>query len=139
MKTKLLVIILIPLFIGCGLFKKNDTVIVEEEAVEEMVIDIDKTAEAEEEVVEEEVVEEEVPSTTYQPGDEIFQVVETPPKFVGGDEARIKFLQNNIHYPLKAREVGISGTVFATFVVEKMEVYLMLKFFAVLEEAAMKR
>ena len=46
-------------------------------------------------------------------------VVEESPKYIGGDEARIKFLQNNIQYPEKAREVGISGTIIVTFVVEK--------------------
>ena len=50
---------------------------------------------------------------------EIFAVVETSPSFPGGDEARIRFLTNNISYPQEARDAGISGTVYITFVVER--------------------
>ena len=40
------------------------------------------------------------------------------PSFPGGDESRIKFLQENIKYPQMAKESGIQGTVYVTFVVE---------------------
>jgi protein TonB len=50
---------------------------------------------------------------------EIFTVVEESPAYPGGDEARIRFLQENIQYPQMARESGIQGTVYVTFVVEK--------------------
>lgn len=50
---------------------------------------------------------------------EIFTVVEESPSFPGGDVARIKFLQQNIVYPQMARESGIQGTVYVTFVVER--------------------
>ncbi len=49
---------------------------------------------------------------------EIFTVVESMPEFPGGDAARMKFLQENIKYPQLARESGIQGTVYVTFVVE---------------------
>jgi len=49
---------------------------------------------------------------------EIFTVVEAMPSFPGGDAARMKFLQENIKYPQMARESGIQGTVYVTFVVE---------------------
>ncbi len=49
---------------------------------------------------------------------EIFTVVEENPMFPGGDEARMKYLQENIKYPQMARESGIQGTVYVTFVVE---------------------
>ena len=51
--------------------------------------------------------------------DEIFIVVEDQPEFPGGDAARIRFLSENIRYPQMARESGIQGTVFVTFVVER--------------------
>ena len=51
--------------------------------------------------------------------DPIFQVVEVNPEFPGGNEARIRFLQENMRYPAEAREKSIQGTVFVTFVVEK--------------------
>jgi len=57
---------------------------------------------------EEEVVEE----------DPIFVIVETMPCFPGGDAAFIKYLNKNVHYPSLARESGIQGKVFVTFVVE---------------------
>ncbi len=49
----------------------------------------------------------------------IFTVVESMPGFPGGDAARIKYLNENIKYPQMARESGIQGRVFVTFVVEK--------------------
>jgi protein TonB len=51
--------------------------------------------------------------------DEIFIVVENEPMFVGGETARIDFLRKNIVYPQIAREAGIQGIVFTTFVIEK--------------------
>lgn len=50
---------------------------------------------------------------------EIFTVVEESPGYPGGDEARIRFLTENIKYPQIARESSIQGTVYVTFVVEK--------------------
>lgn len=49
---------------------------------------------------------------------EIFLVVEQSPGFPGGEIARLKYLGNNINYPQMARESGIQGTVYITFVVE---------------------
>ncbi|MCD4790789.1 MAG: M56 family metallopeptidase [Bacteroidales bacterium] len=49
---------------------------------------------------------------------EIFPVVEQMPRFPGGDDARIKFLNENLKYPDEARKQGISGRVFISFVVE---------------------
>jgi len=49
---------------------------------------------------------------------EIFTVVESMPGYPGGDAQRMKFLQENIKYPQMARESGIQGTVYVTFVVE---------------------
>lgn len=49
---------------------------------------------------------------------EIFTVVESMPSFPGGDAARMRYLQENIKYPQMARESGIQGTVYVTFVVE---------------------
>ncbi|MFP4064164.1 MAG: energy transducer TonB [Bacteroidales bacterium] len=50
--------------------------------------------------------------------DVIFTVVEDQPQFPGGEEARQRFLEENLRYPQMAREAGIQGTVFVTFVVE---------------------
>lgn len=86
----------------------------EVEVEEDIIIDVDADMDTEvEEYVpmimeEEEVVEE-----------KIFIVVEDQPSFPGGDAARMKYLGKNIEYPQLARESGIQGTVFVTFVVEK--------------------
>ena len=50
---------------------------------------------------------------------QIFTVVESMPSFPGGDKARIRFLNENIEYPTMARESGIQGRVYVTFVVER--------------------
>ena len=45
-------------------------------------------------------------------------LVEEPPEFIGGEEARLKFLADNIIYPPVAKELGITGTVYIEYVVE---------------------
>ncbi len=49
---------------------------------------------------------------------EVFLVVEQMPEFPGGDAARVKFLSENIQYPLQAVESGIQGTVYVSFIVD---------------------
>ncbi|HPE35252.1 MAG TPA: energy transducer TonB [Bacteroidales bacterium] len=87
----------------------EDDVLVEDEIVID--VETDQTTEIPDfvPVVEEEEEVEEM---------EIFTVVESMPEFPGGDAARMKFLQENIKYPQLARESGIQGTVYVTFVVE---------------------
>ena len=57
-------------------------------------------------------------SNSSQKPIELFTVVEEQPCYPGGDDARILYLQNNIRYPEEAKELGIQGKVFVTFVVE---------------------
>lgn len=45
--------------------------------------------------------------------------VEEMPEFPGGDEARIKFFSKNMIYPVIAKQTGIQGNVYLTFIVEK--------------------
>ena len=47
----------------------------------------------------------------------VFSRVEKQPEYPGGDEARIKFLVENIKYPAEAMKSGIQGKVFVTFMV----------------------
>lgn len=51
--------------------------------------------------------------------DEIFIIVETPAEFVGGPNALWKFIRSNLQYPKIARRVGVEGTVYVKFVIEK--------------------
>lgn len=50
--------------------------------------------------------------------DEPFVVVEDMPEFPGGYAALLKYLSDNIVYPKQAKEAGISGIVYVTFVIE---------------------
>lgn len=51
--------------------------------------------------------------------EEIFVVVEEQPEFPGGNAAMMKFLGDNIKYPVIAQENGIQGRVITNFVVER--------------------
>lgn len=88
----------------------EDDVEVEDEI--EIDVDMDDDTEMEEYIPiieeEEEIFEE-----------EIFLVVEEMPSFPGGEAAMYKYIGKNIEYPRMAKESGISGRVFVTFVVEK--------------------
>jgi periplasmic protein TonB len=84
------------------------------EVEDDLIIDAeaDETTEIQEYIpieIDEEVVEE-AP---------IFTVVESMPEFPGGLQELYNFLGNNIKYPVMAKESGIQGRVFVTFVVER--------------------
>lgn len=53
------------------------------------------------------------------PEEQIFMVVEKMPQYPGGDDARVKFMSENIKYPEEARKAGKTGTAYITYVVEK--------------------
>lgn len=84
------------------------------EVEDEIIIDVEADQETVmEEYVPIEVEEEETGET------QIFMVVESMPEFPGGEAALNKYLYENIKYPQMAKESGIQGRVFVTFVVEK--------------------
>ena len=49
----------------------------------------------------------------------IFDVVEQMPSFPGGNAALMKYLSDNVKYPVVAQENGVQGRVVVSFVVEK--------------------
>jgi len=49
----------------------------------------------------------------------VFKGAEQQPVFPGGEEELVKFLGENIKYPVSAREQGIEGIVYVSFVVSK--------------------
>jgi TonB family protein len=51
--------------------------------------------------------------------DKVFTFVERKPEFPGGETALMEYLGNNIKYPEDARQAGVEGKVFLTFVVGK--------------------
>ena len=48
-----------------------------------------------------------------------YQAVEQMPQFPGGETALLKFINDNIRYPIPAQEAGIQGRVVVRFVVSK--------------------
>lgn len=72
-------------------------------------------AQAHKEVV---VVEEKKPEPPAQ-DNKVFDAVEQPPVFPGGDAALMKYLNDNIRYPQLAIENNIQGRVVVQFVVQK--------------------
>ena len=56
---------------------------------------------------------------TVTTGDEVFNVVEEGPIFLGGHEALMKYIQKEIKYPKEAQEKGVQGRVVVQFVVKK--------------------
>jgi len=51
--------------------------------------------------------------------DPVYVYVEEQPSFPGGDDAMYAFLAKHIEYPHKALENGITGTVYASFIVQR--------------------
>jgi periplasmic protein TonB len=51
--------------------------------------------------------------------EEIFLIPDVMPEFPGGINVMYKFLRDNLIYPQLAKETGITGTVYLSFVVEK--------------------
>ena len=64
------------------------------------------------------VIEETTSMLVEEDDEVVFQVVETMPKFVGGDAALKNYLSQNIKYPEKARLSGIQGRVILQFDVD---------------------
>lgn len=55
---------------------------------------------------------------SFVPGiGQVYVQVEQMPQFPGGEKELMKFISNNIKYPQKAKEMGIQGTVIASFIV----------------------
>jgi TonB family protein len=51
--------------------------------------------------------------------DKIYTVVQEQPQYSGGYDPMMDFIRNNLRYPLSARQQGIEGTVYISFIVEK--------------------
>lgn len=60
----------------------------------------------------------EVKPTPSKHGD-VYTVVEEMPRFPGGDQALLKYINQNIKYPVDAQEKGLQGRVIASFIVLK--------------------
>ncbi|WP_299578076.1 TonB family protein [uncultured Sunxiuqinia sp.] len=58
-------------------------------------------------------------NSSPESSDPVFHVVDEMPEFPGGELALRKFIARNIKYPVSAKENGVQGKVYVTFVVEK--------------------
>lgn len=57
--------------------------------------------------------------STSQNDTAIYTIVQQMPVFVGGQDAMVTFIRENLVYPKKERKTNITGTCFISFVVEK--------------------
>jgi TonB family protein len=87
--------------------------------------EVEEVEEVEEEITEFYVEDElaiapPVPSEAVEEEEEvIFVVVESMPEFPGGQQAMMRYIGENIQYPVIAQENGIQGRVICQFVIEK--------------------
>ena len=95
--------------------KQTTQIQVVEDDVE--VEDIEINADVDQNEVIEEYVAPEIEEEDIQEA-EIFTIVEEMPDFPGGTQKLADYLAKNIKYPQMARESGIQGRVFISFVVE---------------------
>jgi TonB family protein len=58
-------------------------------------------------------------STTANNGASQLKPGNEPPMFDGGFDAMMEFIRKNMKYPVSARRMGISGTVYTNFIVEE--------------------
>lgn len=59
----------------------------------------------------------EVPDITAEKEDKVYNVVEQPPMFPGGETALLKYVADHLEYPKEAKELGIQGRVILSFIV----------------------
>lgn len=85
--------------------------IVEDDEEIEEELEMEDTEADEDTEIEIQEVEEEIDE------DVIFMVVEDMPEFPGGELELRKYIQKNVVYPEMAKEAGVEGTVYVTFVV----------------------
>ncbi|HLP06321.1 MAG TPA: TonB family protein [Paludibacter sp.] len=60
------------------------------------------------------------PNTQTPTKNQVYDVCEKLPEYPGGMDALMKYLSQNIKYPIKAQENGIQGKVFVQFVVNSV-------------------
>ena len=60
-----------------------------------------------------------VPNNNENYEEVIFMVVEQMPEFPGGQQAMMKFISENLQYPVAAQENGIQGRVICQFVINR--------------------
>lgn len=88
-------------------------IVEDEKEIEEELVVIDLEVDEDTEI---EFIEEVAEEVTEE---QIFTIVEQMPSFPGGEAELMKYLGKNTKYPAIAKDAGIQGTVYVTFVVGK--------------------
>lgn len=71
------------------------------------------------EATQETIIEEIVPVEEEPAEPDFFTIVEDMPSFPGGDAALLKFIAEHVEYPSIAKENGITGVVYVSYIVDK--------------------
>jgi len=78
-----------------------------------------KASEVPDDIPGSDIVIEEKPAIIEQPEEtKIHTFVQEMPEFPGGEAAMYEYIAKNIHYPVEAKELGIQGKIYVTFIVE---------------------
>lgn len=111
----LLLMISIPIIVGCSMEKQNNQ---QEETQQKSDEGVNAPKSSAEDAT--------LPATPAETGAQtladtsvVFMVVEEMPEFPGGQEKMFEYLRQNINYPEAAKKNGVTGKVFVNFVVEK--------------------
>lgn len=59
------------------------------------------------------------PVPSQQKEEMVYKEVSKPPQYKGGQRALVEYIANSVKYPQKAKEEGIAGKVFVSFIVRK--------------------
>lgn len=89
------------------------------DVTEEKPVEVKNDKPAEIEAMDDALVEVEAPPAPVEDPNEVHTVVENPPFFPGGESAMMQYITMNLKYPQIAKENGIEGKVFVSFIVEK--------------------
>ena len=65
------------------------------------------------------IIEEVVPVEEESNEPDFFTIVEDMPSFPGGDAALLKYIAEHVEYPPIAKENGITGVVYVSYIVDK--------------------
>ena len=90
---------------------------VEEELDEEIEVDLDIEIQQDTEIPD--VVMDPDDGPEEEEADKVFTFVESQPSPLGGMAAWRKYLRKNLKYPYRSKRLGVEGTVYVGFVVEK--------------------
>lgn len=71
------------------------------------------------EATQETIIEEVVPVEEEPAEPDFFTIVEDMPSFPGGDAALLKYIAEHVEYPAIAKENGITGVVYVSYIVDK--------------------